>query len=392
MKKLTLVAGAVLGLVSVTSALAQSSVTLYGIVDAAVTYTTNQVGGSRTGIDAGQLATSRWGMRGTEDLGSGLKANFTLEGTLINDTGAAGLGFGGNTTVAGVVVGSPGGTSTSLFDRQATVGLSGGFGSINLGRQNILGVDSIGLADPISLAQPGINPNVAFSALNSGVIFNPAVPASPGNPFSLSSTYAQFGTNDGGAPLRQNNSIRYVTPIMSGFGGALMHGFGEQAGNSSANTYSGISGFFSDGKSGVALAYAQLKNRTDSSKLTLWGGGAKYAVNTALTLRATYAQNKVDTTNRKIAVIGLGVDYLIAPALTLTGAFYNTKRSGDVDGKANQYVGLAKYALSKRTTMYTIFTHAKAGSSAAQDTTLGLITTPGNSSANRLAVGVLHAF
>ena len=377
MKKLTLVAGAVLALVSATSAMAQSSVTLYGIVDAAVTYATKQTptGGSRTGIDAGQLATSRWGMRGTEDLGGGLKANFTLEGTLINDTGAAGLGFGSNPPVGGgPVVVSAAGSTNSLFDRQATVGLSGGFGSINLGRQNILGVDSIGLADPISLAQPAVNPNVAFSALNAGAL------------------YGGYGTNGGGAALRQNNSIRYVTPIMSGFGGALMHGFGEQPGNSSASTYNGISGFFSDGKSGVALAYAQLKDSTNSSKLTLWGGGAKYAVNTALTLRATYAQNKVDTTNRKIAVIGLGVDYLIAPALTLTGAVYNTKRSGDIDGKANQYVGLAKYALSKRTNLYTIFTHAKAGSSAPQDTSLGLITTPGNSSANRLAVGVLHAF
>lgn len=380
MKKLTLVAGAVLGLVSATTAMAQSSVTLYGIVDAAVTYTTKQnaAGDSRTGIDPGQLATSRWGMRGTEDLGGGLKANFNLEGTLVNDTGAAGGAFGSATPAPGAAfVASPTGVSPSLFDRQATVGLSGGFGSINLGRQNILGVDSIGLADPISLAQPAINPNVAFSALNAGAL------------------YGGYGTNGGGAALRQNNSIRYVTPIMSGFGGALMHGFGEQPGNSSASTYNGISGFFSDGKSGVALAYAQLKDNTNSSKLTLWGGGAKYAVNTALTLRATYAQNKVDTTNRKIAVIGLGVDYLIAPALTLTGAFYNTKQSGVVgvaNGKANQYIGLAKYALSKRTSMYTIFTHAKAGSSAAQDTSLGLITTVGNSSANRLAVGVLHAF
>ena len=382
MKKLTLAAGAVLGLVSATSAMAQSSVTLYGIVDAAVTYTTKQnaAGDSRTGIDAGQLATSRWGMRGTEDLGGGLKANFNLEGTLINDTGAAGLGFGGNTTPpgGGPVVVSAAGSTNSLFDRQATVGLSGGFGSINLGRQNILGVDSIGLADPISLAQPSINPNVAFSALNAGAL------------------YGGYGTNGGGAALRQNNSIRYVTPIMSGFGGALMHGFGEQPGNSSASTYNGISGFFSDGKSGVALAYAQLKDNTNSSKLTLWGGGAKYAVNTALTLRATYAQNKVDTTNRKIAVIGLGVDYLIAPALTLTGAFYNTKQSGVVgaaDGKVNQYVGLAKYALSKRTSLYSIFTHAKAGGTTPADVSLGLgLITAGNDSANRLTVGVLHAF
>lgn len=326
-------------------------------------------------------------MRGTEDLGGGLKANFNLESTLINDTGASGLGFGGNsTTGAGVVVGSPGGTSTSLFDRQATVGLSGGFGSINLGRQNILGVDSIGLADPISLAQPTSNPNVQFSALNQTFLPS-AVPPNANVP-----AYATFGTNDGGSALRQNNSIRYVTPIISGFGGALMYGFGEQPGNTSANSYAGASGFFSDGKSGVALAYAQLKDRTNSSRLTLWGGGAKYAVSNALTLRATYAQNEVNTTRRKIAVVGLGVDYLIAPALTLTGAFYNTKRSGDINGKANQYVGLAKYALSKRTSMYTIFTYAKAGSSAVQDTSLGLITTAGNTSASRLAVGVLHAF
>jgi predicted porin len=169
MKKLTFVATAVLGLVSST-AMAQSSVTLYGIVDAAVVHTTKQAGGSKVAMDAGQMATSRWGMRGSEDLGGGLKANFGLEGTLVNDSGAAG----------------------NLFDRQATVGLSGGFGSVNLGRQNILGVDSIGLADPISLAHAGTNPNVAFSALNNAV--------------SVGDLYGSFGTNGSGAALRQNNS------------------------------------------------------------------------------------------------------------------------------------------------------------------------------------------
>ena len=67
MKKLTFAATAVLGLLS-TTAMAQSSVTLYGIVDAAVVHTTNQTGGSKIAVDAGQLATSRWGMKGSEDL------------------------------------------------------------------------------------------------------------------------------------------------------------------------------------------------------------------------------------------------------------------------------------------------------------------------------------
>ena len=379
MKKLTLVAGAVLALVSTTSAMAQSSVTLYGIVDAAVTYTTKQVGGSRTGIDAGQLATSRWGMRGTEDLGGGMNANFTLEGTLINDTGATGLGFGGNTTVAGATVGNAAGASNSMFDRQATVGVSGGFGAITLGRQNTVLVDAIALAEPSSFAQAGNNPNVVYSLLNSGAL------------------YSTFGSNDGGSAFRQNNSIRYATPVMSGFGGALMHGFGEQAGNSSANTFTGISGFFSNGASGVSLGYGQLSDRTDNSKLKVLAGGAKYAVTSGLTLRGTYAQNEAETTGvaakRKIAVAGVGVDFMVMPALTLTGAYYNIKRSGDASGKANHFVGLAKYALSKRTSVYTILTHVKAGSTAAADVGLssGLVSA-GNDRANRFAVGVVHAF
>ena len=96
MKKLTLAAAGVMSLIAV-PAMAQSTVTLYGLIDAAVTYTTKQPTGNRTGIDAGQLATSRWGMRGNEDLGGGTRAFFNLEGTLVNDTGAAGLGFGSAT-------------------------------------------------------------------------------------------------------------------------------------------------------------------------------------------------------------------------------------------------------------------------------------------------------
>ena len=384
MKKITLAAAGVLSLVAA-PVMAQSSVTLYGIVDAAVSYTTNQAAGNVTRLDAGQLATSRWGIRGSEDLGSGMKAFFNLESTLINDTGAAGLGFGGGTAA---------GTSTSLFDRAAIVGLSGDFGSVSAGRQNILGVDSIGLADPIGLAHPGTgNPNVAFSALNQGNIYN------------------SFGTNGGGAALRQNNSIRYLTPVFgNAFGGALMYGAGERAGNSSAGAYKGISGYYRSGQSGAALAYATLNNNAGangspllapSDKLTLWGGGVKYEINSMFTVKGTYAQNKQDVSNRKIAVVGLGVDYAVTPMLTMTAAYYNTKSTGQVvaangagaDGKAAQFYLIGKYALSKRTALYSTYTHAKAGSAALADTELApTLTNPGNSSANRAIFGIIHNF
>ena len=342
MKKLTLVAGAVLALVSTTSALAQSSVTLYGIVDAAVSYTTKQTGGSVTRIDGGQLATSRWGMRGSEDLGGGMKANFQLESTIANDTGAGGGVFG---TLPAAVLPAVNNGTASLFDRAAIVGVSGGFGAITLGRQNILAVDAMAPVDPIGFSQPGINPNVSISALNAG-----------------SAVFTQYGTNSGGTFLRQNNSIRYALPTMSGFSGAAMYGFGEQAGNSSNSTYLGLVGSFNAGPITATLGYNVLKNPTNTDKLTSVGGGVKYAINNALAVKATFSQAKdavapVD----KISVLGVGVDFVVMPALTLTGAFYNTKLDSVVDAKARQLVFKANYALSKRTSVYTLLTNARAG-------------------------------
>jgi predicted porin len=113
----------------------------------------------------------------------------------------------------------------------------------------------------------------------------------------------------------------------------------------------------------------------------------------AFTLRGTYAQTKFDTTNRKIAITGLGVDYNLTPALMLTGAFYNTKQTGINDGVSKQYLAIGKYALSKRTSIYSSLTHATAGSTGVNDTSLapGLISA-GNDSANRFSVGVTHTF
>ncbi|MDE2430213.1 MAG: porin, partial [Burkholderiales bacterium] len=265
MKK-TLLAFAVLSAFAATAS-AQSSVTLYGIVDAAAVYTTNQTasGGNKFAMDSGQLATSRWGIKGSEDIGGGMKVNFDLEGTLANKTGGAGASYGG-----GFV---QGGTNASLFDRLSWIGLSGSFGSVTFGRNNILGVDSVGLADPMGLAHAGSNPNVMFGALNAGGL------------------YGGFGTNQGGTALRQNNSIKYVSPLMSGFGGALMYGFGEKAGDASASSYAGLSGFFTDGTNGIAVSYAKMKDAANLASLSGWALGAKYKIADPVTLRFTHTQN-----------------------------------------------------------------------------------------------------
>ena len=345
-----------------------STVTLYGLVDAAVVYTTHQAGGNVTAINSGQLATSRWGIKGTEDLGGGLKANVVLESSLAVDSGAGGSSFG-TPLVA------------SFFDRASTVGLLGSLGSINFGRQNMLGVDSIGLADPMGLAHAGSNPNVVYSALNSQTLAGQTLAG-------------QYGVNNGGSELRQNNSIKYLTPRWSGFGGALMVGLGEKAANRSANSYTGGSAYYTNGKSGAALAYAKLTIDTNTSTMTLLGGGAKYAMAPVM-FNLTYAQSEIDTTKRKIAITGVGLDYALSPSVTLTGAYYNATLSGTANGKADQYVFLAKHAMSSRTTTYASVTLVKAGSAANPDISMasGLLSPgAGESDATRLACGIMHSF
>jgi predicted porin len=182
-----------------------------------------------------------------------------------------------------------------------------------------------------------------------------------------------------------------------------MYGLGENAASSSASNYSGLSAYFTDGKSGVALAHAKLNNSQDGSSLTLTGGGGKYVMG-AITLKGTYAESKTDTStfapqfsNRKIAVTGLGVDYAINAATVVTGAYYQTKQTSAAlgDGKATQLIALVTHAMSKRTTTYASYTIAHADNDAAgaanRMMSSGMVIA-GQSSANRLAVGVRHSF
>jgi hypothetical protein len=94
-----------------------------------------------TVVQSGVGPTSRWGLRGSEDLGGGLRATFNLEGGINVDTGAQA-------------------NATTLFDRASVVGLAGNWGSITAGRQNTLIADSAGVTDPIGLRFASMNPNI----------------------------------------------------------------------------------------------------------------------------------------------------------------------------------------------------------------------------------------
>jgi len=105
---------ALAALAATSAAFAQSSVTLYGVLDASL----EKVKGDHqvTRVSSGNLATSRLGFKGTEDMGGGLKTNFVLESAVSVDSGAA--------------------PTNRFFDRAAWVGLQGGAGELRLGRQD----------------------------------------------------------------------------------------------------------------------------------------------------------------------------------------------------------------------------------------------------------------
>jgi predicted porin len=127
---LAAIAGACMSFAS-SAAHAQSSVTLYGIVDVGIEHINNTTaGGGVTRETSGNLSGSRWGLKGVEDLGGGLKAIFTLEdGFNVND------GTLGNSTKG---IGANAATTTRLFGRQAWVGMTYKGQTLTFGRQNSL--------------------------------------------------------------------------------------------------------------------------------------------------------------------------------------------------------------------------------------------------------------
>jgi GBP family porin len=181
MKKTLLAAALLAGFAGAASA--QSSVTLYGVVDVGILSQTLKTGDNdpkgsqtknQTGMASGQQSGSRWGLKGVEDLGNGLSANFVYESSVSVNSGG---GDGG-------------------FTRQSTLGLVGkSWGSIDLGRRTT----------PGTVALAGIDPF--------------------GNGFGT----AAIDSSMGAAFMRLSNMVMYTSPSISGFMGSIGYSFDSGA-------------------------------------------------------------------------------------------------------------------------------------------------------------------
>ena len=331
------------------AAMAQSSVTLFGVVDAGVTYSKASGTKANYGLTNSGNATSRLGFRGVEDLGGGLKAGFWLEGAIQNDTGAAN---GGGAAGPGFE-----------FKRRSTVSLMGNFGEVRLGRELTAAYNTVSAYDVFG--QVGVGQNISFGVK--------------------------------GDPFRVSNMVSYYTPNMSGFKAGINYGFGEKQGDNSANRYIGGSVGYDNGPLSVGLGYDQLNDAIAGfDKSQSLGLGASYnfgAVKLAGLIRQTQATPAVGEKSKlQSASLGLTAPVGAAGEARVAYNYYDNK---DVDGKAHQLSLGYVHNLSKRTAVYGTYAFLKNGkgeSFAVGANGLSLSAPAAGKNQQALTVGIRHAF
>ncbi|SNT26745.1 Outer membrane protein (porin) [Noviherbaspirillum humi] len=324
MKK-SLLALAVLGAIAGVAQAQQSNVTIYGSIDAGVRHNNNGLNGTSAGSNLWSMASgtsnsNRLGFRGTEDLGGGMNAHFNLESGFSSKAGTLAL-------------------ANTLFDRTASVGLGGPWGSLDLGLQYSLAFWTIFNYDPFSFRYPTIIPTATAAA---GTQVNAAVTS----PF-------------GGS--RMVNDVQYTGqfgPVKVGAEYAL----GEVAGNTRGNSAQAVSASWSSAGFTVGSAYTRR-----NPNLAAAGAAANFQNNRQWTIGAAYAaapfrvavgyiDERQDgiTGDSRVRNAWVGGSYNFTPALSLTAAYYETKLtpSATAESKRRLFIVGGAYSLSKRTNLY----------------------------------------
>lgn len=373
---------------------AQSSVTIYGIIDTSINYTSKALipgttaTGSRMSVDSGINSGSRMGFKGAEDLGGGMHAVFQLEIGLNSDTGSL---DGSNNGVA---------NTNTLFRRLSVVGLDGHWGTVLLGRQTDAAYQYNQWTSVGDFG--GITGNVGH-------------------------------TRDRLEGTRINNTVRYNSPTFNGFSASVLYSLGEVADNTDAGQSFGAGAQYLNGPLALFSAYYVTKlsadaSPTSSDTATLVAGNGK-AGDTALKvfnlgasyqagparLYANWSQLKQPlaltaavpdsgvlpagyiiggVNNDKTNIFELGVNYALTPTLALIGStqrtIVNYAGNSSIKGKLTQLNIGTIYLLSKRTDIYTVLANLRANHTynpGAEGTAAGL-----NSNQNVFTVGLRHKF
>lgn len=353
------------------AAMAQSSVTVFGVVDEAVSYVNG--GTNWNGINSGGNATSRIGFRGVEDLGGGLKANFWLEAGILADSGS----------------GQSGGASGSglEFKRRSTVGLEGGFGEVRLGRDLTEAYKATSRYDVFG--QVGFGVSRLWADANLGAAYVDSNGVTRNNSVALTTQ-------------RVSNMVTYVSPNISGFKAAVNYGFGEVQGENRDSRYVGAGLTYDNGPLSLGLS-GERSNRGANSNaafdVTAWALGGSYDLG-VVKLSAAYrdSQAKIlagDKNKAKGYYFGLSAPVGAAGEVKASYNHYEGQRAGADKYKADQFALGYVHNLSKRTAVYGTYAYIKNKDDGAlginlNGTTGG--TLKDNGSQHGLQVGIRHAF
>ncbi|MGO4327505.1 porin [Cupriavidus sp. M-11] len=333
---------------------AQSGVTLYGQVDSFVG-STRAAGGDRAYVlGAGGMQTSYWGMRGSEELGGGLKAIFDLNGFLRVDAGKSGRS-----------------DTDPMFTRNAFAGLqSNSYGTLKLGRNTTPYFLSTILFNPL-VDSYNFAPSIfqTYKTAGSGALYDPGIIGDSG----------------------WSNSVVYSTPVLAGLTVNLIYAFGEQPGSGGQNKWGGNVLYF-NGPFAATVAFQQAKFNGAPGDVTapaaLAGFGRQNAVQGGLSYdfkvvklfaQGQYIKTGVDSASGDIRHANgqLGASVPLGAGSMLVSYAYARTSSNAGEFRRNT-AGLAyDYNLSRRTDVYAAYFYDRLTAQAHADT---------------LGVGLRHRF
>ncbi|MDH4390863.1 MAG: porin [Aquabacterium sp.] len=311
------------------AALAQSSVTMYGLIDLSIGSAKAPGGASDSpNINSGNMTTSFIGVKGTEDLGGGLKAVFALESFMRSDAGQSGR-FDADT----------------FWARSAYVGVSSSAGTVTLGR------------------------NTTSLFVNT-LIFN-----SFGDSFGFSPAIRQTFTSGGAVQVSGDtgwsDSIKYASP---NFGGLSFTGhYAAAEGNGGRNL--GVSALYFGGPFAAGFAWQAVEKGTGAFNpdTTAWQLGGSFNM-APVKLYAQYGTSDNKTINNTTKVLGLGADYALGAGKLM--AQWN-QQNPDVGADLKTLSFGYGHQLSKSTDLYAVYMNEKK---------------TGLSTGNSYAVGMRHRF
>ena len=352
------------------AASAQSTVTIWGVVDAAVSKGSVSGGNSVTRLVGSGISSSQLGFRGSEDMGGGMRANFWLEAALNNDDGQGGR-TNSNNQASGSAA-APNGAQGLTFARRSTVSLSGGFGEIRLGRDYTPQFWNWTVYDPFGTNGVGTTRTMLSSLAVGG---------------------AYGGT--GGTSVRASNSITYLfnhganaTYAAGGNGlhAAVQMYFGENlsnAANKSDGNGNGIRIGYNAGPLSVAFGAGGTKFLNNNMRMTNIGAAYDMKV---VRVMGQLTKDKAGAVSGDGMLLGL-----TAPmGAGLLRASYSTYENNTTKAESKQTAIGYVHNLSKRTRAYA--TYARVGNSGGAAASLGGATGVANKSSTGLDIGMTHSF